>query len=199
MYTNKPQTRTHVSSSYVTADDVQYTLRDDLPADGELAHPLIRGLRRGIGLYVSGLPSAYHRVVQSFAQRGRLGVVFSDELLAYGVNMPFRTTVFYGDPGRNWLTPLMHQQMAGRAGRRGLDRRGHLVYAGFSPDRLRGLLRGELPAVKGRFPLYPTIPLQMFMNEKWEVTGKPLTREKMTQICATPLAEFLKGKSPVLF
>jgi len=107
--------------------------------------------------------------VQALAQRGSLGVVFSDELLAYGVNMPFRTAVFYGDPGRHWLTPLLHQQMAGRAGRRGLDRQGHLVYSGFTPDRLQELLRGELPDVVGRFPLYPTMPLQLIMNGRYKV------------------------------
>mmetsp|Transcript_42854 Transcript_42854/g.68864 ORF Transcript_42854/g.68864 Transcript_42854/m.68864 type:complete len:1162 (-) Transcript_42854:18-3503(-) len=174
--------------------DIQDKLRDDLPSTGEQAHPLIRGLRRGIGMYIVGLPSAYHRLLQSFAQQGRLGIVFSDELLAYGVNMPFRSCIFYGDPGEGWLTPLLHQQMAGRAGRRGLDRQGHLVYAGFSPARLKNLLRGRLPDVVGKFPLYPTVPLQLEMNSRYEVAGAPLTIEKMHEMCATPLAEYLRGE-----
>jgi len=176
------------------ARDVQEKLRDDLPPSGELQHPLIRGLRRGIGMYIEGLSSAYHRVVQSFAQQGRLGIVFSDELLAYGVNMPFRSCIFFGDPGKDWLTPLLHQQMAGRAGRRGLDRQGHLVYAGFSPERLKNLLRGRLPDVLGQFPLYPTVPLQLEMNNRYEVAGARLDLDKMRHICATPLAEYLWGE-----
>ena len=52
------------------------------------------------------------------AQKGRLAVVFSDSALAYGVNMPFRSCIFCGDMGEN-LTPLIAQQMQGRAGRRG--------------------------------------------------------------------------------
>ena len=178
------------------ATDIRAALRDDLPSKGEVPHPLIRALRRGVGVYIEGLPSSYHRVVQSLAQRGALGIVFSDELLAYGVNMPFRTACFFGDPGKNWLTPLLHQQMAGRAGRRGLDRQGHLVYAGFTPDRIRELLKGELPDVVGRFPLYPTIPLQLTMNtERYNVAGTKLTEEKMRVICRTPLKEFLEGKT----
>jgi len=175
--------------------DVQDKLRDDLPVTGDEAHPLIRGLRRGIGMYIEGLPATYHRLVQTFAQQGRLGVVFSDELLAYGVNMPFRSCIFFGDSGEDWLTPLLHQQMAGRAGRRGLDRQGHLVYAGFSPDRLRHLMRGQLPAVVGAFPLYATVPLQLEMNQRWESVGTKLTEEKMNVICATPLEQFLKHES----
>ena len=176
------------------AADIRAILRDDLPPIGDIPHPLVRALRRGVGVYIEGLPTSYHRVVQSLAQRGALGVVFADELLAYGVNMPFRAALFYGDPGRHWLTPLLHQQMAGRAGRRGLDRQGHLVYAGFTPDRLRELLRGELPDVVGRFPLYPTIPLQLEMNRRFVNKGKPLDEAKMHSICRTPLQEFLRGE-----
>jgi len=178
------------------ASDVKEKLGNDLKTSGDAVHPLIRGLRRGIGIYIEGLPSSYLRTLQSFAQQGRLGLVLSDELLAYGVNMPFRTCIFYGDPGADWLTPLIHQQMAGRAGRRGLDRQGHLIYAGFEPKRLQSLLRGQLPDVVGRFPLYPTIPLQLEMNKRYFGDSKPgcLTTQRMNEICSTPLAEFIQGR-----
>jgi len=178
----------------VETRDVQDKLRDDLPGSEDQAHPLLRGLRRGIGMYIEGLPSAYHRLVQSFAQQGRLGVVFSDELLAYGVNAPFRSCVFFGDPGADWLTPLVHQQCAGRAGRRGLDREGTLVYAGFSPERLVTLLHGELPAVTGSWPLYPTISLQLDIQNRYEVSGAPLTEDRMGIVCSDPLELFLKNE-----
>eukprot|EP00924_Labyrinthula_sp_SR-Ha-C_P004531 snap_masked-scaffold_1-processed-gene-3.33-mRNA-1 protein AED:0.00 eAED:0.05 QI:0/-1/0/1/-1/1/1/0/1148 len=163
--------------------------------DNQDDHPLIKGLRRGIGLYIQGLPSSYHRVVQKYAQMGRLGVVFSDELLAYGVNMPFRSAVFFNDPGNNMMSVLEHQQMAGRAGRRGLDRQGHLIYAGFSYERLQELLRGTLPSVVGADPLYPTIPLQLYMNKKFVSAGTPLSVDKMKKICATPLEKFIEHKT----
>jgi ATP-dependent RNA helicase DDX60 len=74
--------------------------------------------------------SATHRLqVQMLAQKGRLAVVFSDEALAYGVNMPFRSCIFCGDMG-NDLTLLIAQQMQGRAGRRGLDVQGSVIYLG---------------------------------------------------------------------
>jgi len=59
---------------------------------------------------------------------------------------------------------------------------------------LRELLRGELPDVVGRFPLYPTVPLQLEMNHRYVVKGKPLDENKMRMVCRTPLAEFLKGQ-----
>ena len=89
-----------------------------------LEHALMRGLRRGIGLYINEVSSpSYRREVQRLASKGKLAVVVSDDSLAFGVNMPFRTCVFAGEMGGE-LTPLMAQQMSGRAGRRGLDTQG---------------------------------------------------------------------------
>ena len=76
----------------------------------DASHVLIRGLRRGVGIYNEELPGPYLQVVQKFAQKGRLGAVFSDESLAYGVNMPFRTSAFVGDPGPEILDALVAQQ-----------------------------------------------------------------------------------------
>ena len=87
----------------------------------------MRGLRRGIGLYINEVSSpSYRREVQRLASKGKLAVVVSDDSLAFGVNMPFRTCVFAGEMGGE-LTPLMAQQMSGRAGRRGLDTQGSFV------------------------------------------------------------------------
>ena len=93
-------------------------------------------------------------VVQKFAQKGRLGIVFSDEALAYGVNMPFRTSAFIGDPGPELLGPLLAQQAQGRAGRRGMDRQGHLAYVGISWARIQELMRGILPEIVGKETAY---------------------------------------------
>eukprot|EP01042_Synura_sphagnicola_P029455 gene29455-37996_t len=90
------------------------------------ANALLRGLRRGIGLYIDEVSfPAYRRAVMRLANRGGLSVVLSDSSLSFGVNMPFRACVFCGEMG-GMLDPLMAQQMSGRAGRRGLDEQGHL-------------------------------------------------------------------------
>jgi superfamily II RNA helicase len=61
-----------------------------------------------------------------------LQVVFATETLAAGVNMPARSTVItvLSKRGDNGISPLMTSQllqMAGRAGRRGLDVLGNVV------------------------------------------------------------------------
>jgi ATP-dependent RNA helicase DDX60 len=134
----------------------------DMKKSGEnvdINHALIRGLRRGIAIYTNEVGFAcYRRQVQMLAQKGRLAVVFSDEALAYGVNMPFRSCIFCGDMG-NDLTPLIAQQMQGRAGRRGLDVQGSVIYLGMDWPYIENLMLGQISHVTGKEPRYPTSKL----------------------------------------
>jgi len=126
----------------------------------EIDHALIRGLRRGIAIYTNEVGfSCYRRQVQMLAQKGRLAVVFSDSALAYGVNMPFRSCIFCGDMGDE-LTPLIAQQMQGRAGRRGMDVQGNVVYLGMEWPYIENLMLGQISQVTGKQPRYPTMALQ---------------------------------------
>lgn len=123
-------------------------------------HALIRGLRRGIAIYTNEVGfSCYRRQVQMLAQKGRIAVVFSDSALAYGVNMPFRSCVFCGDMG-DALSPLIAQQMQGRAGRRGMDVQGNIIYVGMEWPYIENLMLGQISKVTGKEPRYPIMALQ---------------------------------------
>lgn len=138
----------------------------DMKKSGEkvdIDHALIRGLRRGIAIYTNEVGfSCYRRQVQMLAQKGRLAVVFSDDALAYGVNMPFRSCVFCGDMGDD-LTPLIAQQMQGRAGRRGLDVQGNVIYLGMDWPYIENLMLGQISQVTGKEPRYPIMNLQQVL------------------------------------
>ena len=140
-----------------------------------LKHALIRGLRRGIGLVLNGVSfHAYRRAVQKFASAGQLGVVISDTSLAFGVNMPFRTCVFCGEMNGQ-LTPLLAQQMQGRAGRRGLDTQGNIVYAGSRPSIVRNLMFGTIAPITGAVgdpPRYDTMALQGILSPRFVGWGR---------------------------
>ncbi|KAL7679684.1 putative Helicase superfamily, ATP-binding domain-containing protein [Plasmopara halstedii] len=164
--------------------EIKWQLCHELSEDSDDGHALVRSLRRGIAIYNQNLPAAYLRIVQTLAQAGRLAVVFSDDSLAYGVNMPFRTCCFCEDTAEDVLTSLMVQQMAGRAGRRGLDRQGNILFAGLSWSRIQFLMRGLLPDVTGRNSLYPTIALQKLLSNH-------VTDNIVQRIVAHPLHEFM--------
>ena len=126
----------------------------------DIDHALMRGLRRGIAIYTNEVGfSCYRRQVQILAQKGRLAIVFSDAALAYGVNMPFRSCLFCGEMGSE-LTPLIAQQMQGRAGRRGLDVQGNVIYLGMSFPYIENLILGQISQVTGGEPRYPIIALE---------------------------------------
>jgi len=73
--------------------------------------------------------------------------------------MPFRSCVFCGDMGDS-LTPLIAQQMQGRAGRRGMDVQGNVIYLGMAWPYIENLMLGQISQVTGKEPRYPIIALQ---------------------------------------
>src|SRR5207237_10269692 len=93
-------------------------------------------------------------------------VVFATDTLALGINMPARTVVIgrmskYDGVSRRPLIPNEFQQMAGRAGRRGIDPQGHVVIP-YSPwvtfDNALAIATGPLLPVESAFTVrYNTI------------------------------------------
>ncbi|KAM4018920.1 superkiller complex protein 2 [Anomaloglossus baeobatrachus] len=89
-------------------------------------------LKRGIGIHHSGILPILKEVVEMLFSRGLVKILFATETFAMGVNMPARTVVFDSirkHDGSNFrdLTPGEYIQMAGRAGRRGLDNTGMVI------------------------------------------------------------------------
>ncbi len=92
----------------------------------------IEPLYRGIAAHHAGILPAWKGLVEELFQQGLIKVVFATETLAAGINMPARTTVISTlskrtDRGHRLLNPSEFLQMAGRAGRRGMDKLGHVV------------------------------------------------------------------------
>lgn len=96
-------------------------------------------LIKGIAVHNAGMLPAYKNLVEQLADNGLVKVIFSTETLAAGINIPAKTTVFSSlqkptgekdDEGKivkRYLEPSEMKQMAGRAGRRGMDSVGHVI------------------------------------------------------------------------
>ncbi|KAK2703214.1 hypothetical protein QYM36_018267, partial [Artemia franciscana] len=89
-------------------------------------------LNRGIGVHHSGILPILKEVVEMLFQDEKVKLLFATETFAMGVNMPARSVVFddimkHDDKGRRQLLPSEYIQMAGRAGRRGLDSTGTVL------------------------------------------------------------------------
>jgi ATP-dependent RNA helicase HelY len=88
--------------------------------------------RRGFGFHHAGLLPILKQLVEELFGKALMRVVFATDTLALGVNMPARTVVIgrmskFDGVSRRPLLPNEFQQMAGRAGRRGIDEQGHVV------------------------------------------------------------------------
>ncbi|XP_075518426.1 DExH-box ATP-dependent RNA helicase DExH15 chloroplastic [Primulina tabacum] len=92
----------------------------------------VKGLLRGVAAHHAGCLPLWKSFIEELFQRGLVKVVFATETLAAGINMPARTAVISSlskrtESGRTLLSSNEMLQMAGRAGRRGIDERGHAV------------------------------------------------------------------------
>lgn len=124
----------------------------------EINPDIVAALRRGIGVHHAGMNRKYRQTVEILFRKGFVTVVFATGTLALGLNMPCKTVVFFGDSV--FLTALNYHQAAGRAGRRGFDLLGNVVFVGMSKERVFEIMSSRLPDLRGHFPLSTTLILR---------------------------------------
>jgi ATP-dependent RNA helicase HelY len=122
--------------------------------------------RRGLGFHHAGLLPILKQLVEELFSAGLMRVVFATDTLALGINMPARSVVIgrmskWDGVQRRPLLPNEFQQMAGRAGRRGIDEQGHVVIP-YSPwvsfEDALAIATGPLLPVESAFTVrYNTI------------------------------------------
>jgi superfamily II RNA helicase len=133
--------------------------RFDLEGESSAEHlyPLIE---RGIAYHHAGMLPTLKEVVEQLFTSRLLKVIFTTETFALGINMPARAVIFdelrkfYGRFFSNLKTRDFYQ-MAGRAGRRGIDEEG-FVYSRvnlnrITYDELKRIVNGEPEKVRSRF------------------------------------------------
>jgi len=109
-------------------------------------NPYFQLLKRGIGLYVSSMPDVYNWILQRLMSERKLGIVISDKTLCLGIDLPIRSVVLTGYKDPNYTTSD-YLQMSGRAGRRGHDTQGNIIFHNV-PNYLE-LMKGKLPKIIG--------------------------------------------------
>jgi hypothetical protein len=75
--------------------------------------------------------------------------------------MPCKTVIFSGDSV--YLTALNYRQAAGRAGRRGFDLIGNVIFLDIPPPRALKLISSRLPSLMGHFPVNTSLILRLFI------------------------------------
>ena len=107
---------------------------------------LVALLEKGVGIHHSGMIPVLREIVELMISQKKIFFLFATESFAIGLDCPIRTAVFTGitkwDGSSNrHLYAHEYAQMAGRAGRRGIDTIGHVVHL---PLLFKGVFPSEI-------------------------------------------------------
>ena len=129
--------------------EIKSTLGIKVPYESSL----FQMLKRGIGLFLENMPDEYNWQLQKLLSKKEIGIVISDKTLCLGIDLPVKTTCFLGIKGYNSFTKDDYLQMSGRAGRRGKDTQGNIIFFG-ELDYLQ-MMKSTQPDIKGsKKPIY---------------------------------------------
>jgi len=130
-------------------------------------------LDKGIGYHHAGMIPILREYTELLFSEKLIQVVVATETLAVGINMPARTTVFTqvekptSKDQMVMLKPDQFWQMAGRAGRRGMDEKGFVVY--YPMERvtahesdLRTMMFDRMPPVTSQLHITPFFVLKHY-------------------------------------
>ena len=146
--------------------------------------PQIRRLRellaRGIAVHHGGLLPIVKEVVEILFAKTLVKVLFATETFAMGLNLPTRTVVFSGfrkHDGRSFrdLLPGEYTQMAGRAGRRGLDPVGSVIIVTQGSEEappaatLKQMILGDPTKLRSQFRLTYNMILNLLRVEALKI------------------------------
>ncbi len=145
-------------------------------AESPLNQTIFQSLGMGVGLHHAGILPSVKRLTELLFERGLCKVVFATETMSLGIHMPAKSVVLQSltkrtDRGFRSLTHNELTQMAGRAGRRGIDPEGKCVMAldvRDGLDDMRRVVDGPPEPIVSQFKLgYGSVALLL-------ATGKDL-------------------------
>jgi ATP-dependent RNA helicase HelY len=159
-------------------------------------YDFLDGLTAGIAAHHAGMLPAFKETVEELFEEGMVKVVFATETLSLGINMPAKTVViedlwkFQGER-HELLTPGEYTQLAGRAGRRGIDPIGHSVVVyqrQVAFERVAGLAATRTYDLTSSFRPSYNMAVNLVRN---------YTREQAHQLLNSSFGQFLADRGVV--
>jgi superfamily II RNA helicase len=156
--------------------------------------PLMDLLTKGIGYHHAGMLPFLKEVVERLFSTGWIKLLFTTETFAMGINMPACSVIFtelkrWTSHGLELIQAGSYHQMAGRAGRRGMDKQGY-VYAPLGtepkiyPDIYK-LITGDIEPISSQFNLSYSTVINLYSRLK----------EGLMEACDKSLGIYLKTKN----
>ncbi|MCD6506370.1 DEAD/DEAH box helicase [Candidatus Poribacteria bacterium] len=137
-----------------------------------------RMLSKGVAYHHAGILPTFKEVIERLFTSGLIKLLFTTETFAVGINMPARTVAFeglekYDGVEFRYLKTREYHQMAGRAGRRGIDPVGY-VYAQVDPyfadpDEVERIVAGPVEPIESQFNLSYASILNLYDKYKGNI------------------------------
>ena len=136
---------------------------------------LVSLLQKGVGIHHSGMIPVLREIVELMISKKYIKVLFATESFAIGLDCPIKTAVFISlkkhDGGEHPRYLMSHEytQMAGRAGRRGIDTIGNVIHCSnlFDlPDltTYKEILGGVPQKLTSKFQIYYSMILNLLSD-----------------------------------
>lgn len=135
---------------------------------------MIKLLKKGIAIHHSGVLPVLREMVEILFSKGYIRLLFATETFAVGINMPTKTVIFtsfmkYDGNQERMLLGHEYTQMAGRAGRRGMDTVGHVIHMS-NLSRMpaiveyRNMLKGAPQKLVSKFTIHYNLILNLLRS-----------------------------------
>ena len=135
---------------------------------------LVGWMEKGIAIHHSGMIPILREIVEMMISKGYIKLLFATESFAIGLDCPIRTAVFTGltkfdGNTQRLLRAHEYTQMAGRAGRRGIDTIGYVVHCNNlfpcpSQTEYKTMLGGRPQQLVSKFHVDYTMVLDLLLR-----------------------------------
>lgn len=156
-------------------------------------------LQKGVAYHHAAMIPILREFVEVLFREKLIMAVFATETLGCGIDMPARSVVFTeldkpsGEQGRRMLRTEEFMQMAGRAGRRGRDTKGYVLY--YSTKNVKipystfaGLALGKPPQATSQLRITPDLVLRNFSGGFESMSRSLYSSELLEEVKSVSMA-----------
>ncbi|MCF7861760.1 DEAD/DEAH box helicase [Candidatus Woesearchaeota archaeon] len=134
---------------------------------------LLHCLPHGIAFHHAGMIPSLKEIVEELFANGKIKVLYTTETFAVGINMPAKSVCFdsirkYDGVNFRYLNSKEYFQISGRAGRRGIDKKGYVYVMinqrDFNYKKIRSITDSDTEPIQSQFKLSINTVLNLIGN-----------------------------------
>ena len=132
---------------------------------------IVKLIEKGVAIHHAGLLPIFREMIELMFSKGYVKMLFATETFAVGINLPTKSVIFsniekWDGHNTRYLFPHEYTQMAGRAGRRGLDKFGNVYHLNSNfkwPAYAfyKDIFSNQAQALISKFQIYPQLVLRI--------------------------------------